>query len=185
MGWSDVGDWLKENSGKGLALIGSLVSGNVPGAIAAGASMISSATGTDDPMKALQKLQADPVTMTKLEEIAAAKEEDIRSHIETMERMKLEDAQKEHEQTQITIRQGDTALDEKIRLVRPTMAKQSWVGTICYCIGCFGVHAINGQDLFNAYIAMVLSSPAWAYLGLRTTDKFSQAWKERGAATKK
>ena len=182
MKWSKVGDWLKQNSGKGAALIGSLVTGNVPGAIAAGASMISSATGTDDPMEAIKRLQADPVTLVKLEEIASAKEEDIRSHIETMERLKLEDNQKEHEQTQLTIRQGDTSNDERIRMVRPTMAKQSWLATICYCIGCFGIHAINGEDIFNAYIAMMLSSPAWAYLGLRTTDKFSQAWKEKGNA---
>ena len=184
MSWSDVGNWLKQNAGKGAALIGSIATGNVPGIVAAGASMISSATGTDDPIEALKRLQTDPETLVKLEQIAADKEEDIRDHLETMLRMRLEDKQKEHEQTQLTIRGGDQSSDEKIRMVRPTMAKQSWAATICYCIGCFGVHAITGKDLFDIYIAGILSSPAWAYLGLRTTDKISEAWKQRGLKDK-
>jgi hypothetical protein len=33
MSWSSVGEWLKTNTGSGLALVGSLLTGNVPGAI--------------------------------------------------------------------------------------------------------------------------------------------------------
>lgn len=181
MKWSKVGRWLKKNAGSGTALIGSLLTGNVPGAIAAGASLVSGATGKTDPDEVLAQLQGNPETMLKLKELYYKNEDSVRQHLETMTRLELEDQQHEHSETQQTIRAGDTALDERIRLVRPTMAKQSWVATIAYCIGCFGVHAINGEDLFSIGIASILSSPAWAYLGLRSGDKLSQAWKDKGS----
>lgn len=179
MSWNEVGTWIKDNVGSGAALIGSLLTGNVPGAVAAGISMISSATGTDDPKRALVELQNEPEAMIKLKKIAAENEASIRKHIESMERMRLEDAQKKHEQTQQTIRSGDDIKDQYVRHTRPKMAKQSWIATIGYCIGCFGVHAIQGADLFDIALAGILSAPAWAYLGLRTGDKFASAWKER------
>lgn len=181
MNWSDVGGWIKEHAGTGVSLIGSLLTGNVPGAVAAGVSLVSGATGTDDPAQALQALQADPKTMVKLKELYYQNEASVRQHIETMERLKLEDAQHEQHETQETIRTGDIAVDEYVRRTRPTMAKQSWVATITYCIGCFGVHALTGDDLFELALAGVLSAPAWAYLGLRTGDKFASAWQQRGA----
>lgn len=46
MKWQDVGDWIKRNAGPGAALVGSLVTGNIPGAVAAGVSIVSGATGT-------------------------------------------------------------------------------------------------------------------------------------------
>ena len=39
MNWSDVGSWLKDNAGTGAALVGSLLTGNVPGAVAAGVAL--------------------------------------------------------------------------------------------------------------------------------------------------
>ena len=36
MNWAEVGKWLKENAGIGATLVGSLLTGNVPGAVAAG-----------------------------------------------------------------------------------------------------------------------------------------------------
>ena len=39
MSWSKVGEWLKGNTGTGASLVGSLVTGNVPAAIAAGVSL--------------------------------------------------------------------------------------------------------------------------------------------------
>ena len=36
MNWSDVGDWIIGNAGNGFSLVGSLLTGNVAGAIAAG-----------------------------------------------------------------------------------------------------------------------------------------------------
>lgn len=181
MSWKKVGSWLKNNAGSGTALIGSLLTGNVHGAIAAGVSLVSSATGTDDPTEALTQLQSNPETLLKLKELYYENEKEVRDHLQTMTRLRLEDQQHEHQQTQETIRAGDASLDKKIRLVRPTMAKQSWVATICYCVGCFGVQAIENNDIFNVTVCLMLSSPAWAYLGLRTSDKFAQAWKERGS----
>lgn len=38
--WGKVGGWLKDNAGTGAALVGSLLTGNAPGAIAAGISLV-------------------------------------------------------------------------------------------------------------------------------------------------
>ena len=176
--WSKVGGWLKDNASDGAALVGSLLTGNVAGAVAAGAALVSSATGSNDPSKVLEKLQSDPDAVLKLKELVYKNEQDVRAHIETMERLELKDQQLEHSETQQTIRAGDASTDREIRMVRPTMAKQSWIATICYCIGCFGLLAMSGDDVFSGYIAMTLFAPAGAYLGLRTTDKGIHAWKE-------
>lgn len=176
MSWASVGNWIKENAGKGTALVGSLLTGNLPGAIAAGVSMVSGATGTDDPIKALETLQRDPATVLRLKELYHENELDVRRHLEAMERMRLEDAQSEHKETQATIRTGDIADDEYVRRTRPQMARQSWSATVAYCLGCWVFRAFTDTDLFSIYLAGVLSAPAWAYLGLRTGDKFANAW---------
>lgn len=178
--WKDVGKWLKENAGTGTALIGSLLTGNAPAAIASGISLVTGATGKTSPTEVLDALQTDPQTKVKLKELYYKNEDAVRNHIETMERLRLEDEQSEHTQTQETIRSGDNATDKYVRRTRPQMAKQSWTATIAYCIGCFGVDAITSNDIFNVYIAVFLSTPAWAYLGLRTGDKFANAWRCRG-----
>ena len=172
--WSDVGNWLSSNSKGLLGLAGAVATGSIPAGVAAVASMISEATGETDPTSAMMKLQQDPEVMVKLEEIAKRNEADIRTHHREILQMEYQDKQKEHEQTQNTVRAGDASQDQQIRWVRPTMAKQSWVATIGYCIGCFGVHAITRGDIFSIEIAAILSSPAWAYLGLRTADRFSR-----------
>lgn len=74
MNWTDVGSWLKNNAGTGAALVGSLLTGNVPGAVAAGVALVGSATGTNDPAKALAALQGDPATVLKLRELAVQEE---------------------------------------------------------------------------------------------------------------
>ena len=51
--WSAVGGWLKDNAGTGAVLVGSILTGNVPAAVAAGAALVSSATGESDPAKVL------------------------------------------------------------------------------------------------------------------------------------
>lgn len=181
MSWKAVGNWIKENAGTGAALVGSLLVGNVPGAVAAGVSLVSGATGTDDPVKALQALQQDPQTMVRLKELYFQNEADVRRHIETMERLKREDDQHQHQQTQETIRAGDASLDEYVRKTRPKMARESWYATMIYCLVCLLVEAYNGADLFNIYVAGILSAPAWAYLGLRTTDKVTEVFTKRQA----
>lgn len=171
MKWKDVGNWIKKNAGTGASLVGSLLTGNVPGAIAAGTSLVSSATGTDNPIEALATLQNDPQALVKLKELYYQNEADIRRHIENIERLKLED----HQETQTTIRAGDTATDEYVRRTRPQMARQSWQATVAYCLGCWLFYAFTGKNLFDGYVASILSAPAWAYIGLRTGDKFAQA----------
>ena len=124
MNWSDVGDWLKDNAGTGVALVGSLLTGNVPGAVAAGVALVSGATGQNDPAKALAQLQTDPATVVRLRELALQEETSIREHIRAMTEAELKDKQAEHQQTQETIRSGDNAEDAFVRRTRPA---QSWV----------------------------------------------------------
>ena len=162
MNWSDVGDWLKKNAGKGAALIGSLVTGNIPGAVAAGVSMISSATGTDDPAEALAQLQQDPQAVVRLREIAQREQESIRKHIEEMKRLELEDLQRTHETTQRTIRAGDRAEDRFVRWTRPG---QSWVSLIA-ALG----YALNNPRP-DIYVLGALLTLPWAYAGLRQVGK--------------
>lgn len=91
MNWGEVGGWIKNNAGTGAALVGSMLTGNLPGAVAAGISMVASATGTDDPQQALAAMQADPETLVKLKQIAFDNESSIRLHIESMAQIKLEE----------------------------------------------------------------------------------------------
>lgn len=173
MSWLDVGSWLKDNAGTGAALVGSLLTGNIPSAVAAGVALVGSATGTNDPAKALATLQGDPTTVLKLRELAIQEEASIREHIRAMEEMRLKDEQAAHEQQQLTIRGGDTAADEYVRHTRPMMARQSWFATCGYVIGFEFLKAVG---LFsggaNWELAMLILSPAGAYLGFRSLDKF-------------
>jgi hypothetical protein len=173
MNWSDVGSWLKDNAGTGAALVGSLLTGNVPGAVAAGVALVGSATGTNDPAKALAALQGDPATVLKLRELAVQEEASIREHIRTMEEMRLKDEQAAHEQQQLTIRGGDNAEDAYVRHTRPMMARQSWYATMAYVLL---FEALKSAKVFdsgaNWDLAMILLAPAAAYLGFRSLDKF-------------
>lgn len=172
MSWKKVGQWLKDNGTGILGLAGAVATGNVPAGVAAVASMVGEATGETDPIKALVKLQADPATLIKLEEIAKRDEADIRLHHRELLRLELEDAQKEHTETQTTIRTGDTAEDPYVRHTRPLMARQSWYATMAYVIGMEMLRAFevvsSGASL---ELAMVLVAPAGAYIGFRTWDK--------------
>ena len=179
MNWDSVGNWLKSNAATGASLVGSLLTGNVPAALAAGVAMVSSATGSADPQKALERLQADPQTMIKLRELAYQNEASIRAHIETVERQRLEDLQAEHSTTQSTIQAGDQSADEYVRRTRPGMARGSWTATVAYCLGCWVFRAFTGTDIFDAYLAGVLSAPAWGYIGFRTGDKFAESIRAR------
>lgn len=162
MNWSDVGKWVKDNAGTGAALVGSLLTGNVPGAIAAGVSLVSGATGTDDPAKALAALQNDPQAVIRLRELANQEQDSIRRHIADMERARLEDAQKEHEQTQETIRAGDSAEDAFVRRTRPA---QSWVSLLAAL-----VYAFIAEPPDIMVLGALLTLP-WAYAGLRQIGK--------------
>lgn len=171
MDWSKVGEWLKGNVGSGAALVGSLLTGNIPGAVAAGVAMVSSATGQTDPEKALESLQTDPATVIRLRELAIQDEASVREHIRAMEEMRLTDLQKAQEEQQKTIRTGDTAEDPYVRKTRPLMARQSWYATMAYVIIFEAAKAYSIGSGANWDLAMILISPAAAYLGFRTWDK--------------
>jgi hypothetical protein len=176
MNWKDVGSWLKGNAGTGAVLVGSLLTGNIPGAVAAGVSLVTSVTGETEPSKVLASLQGDPATLLKLRELAVQEEASIRGHIQAMEELRLMDLQAEHAQTQSTIRSGDQAEDPYVRHTRPLMARQSWYATVAYV---FAFEALHLAGVFSAgavlELAMLLVAPAAAYIGFRTLDKRSVA----------
>lgn len=176
MKWSDVGDWIKGNAGSGAALVGSLLTGNIPGAVAAGVALVGSATGQNDPTKALEALQTNPETVLKLKELAFKEEDSIRQHIRAMEEMRLKDEQAAHAEQQQTIRSGDQAEDEYVRHTRPMMARQSWYATMVYVIGFEGLKAADVFKMGASWdLAMILIAPAAAYLGFRSLDKFRKS----------
>jgi hypothetical protein len=175
MNWNDVGGWLKDNATTGAALVGSLLTGNVPGAVAAGVALVSSATGQTDPGKVLGALQGDPETMLKLRELALKESDSIRQHIQAMEEARLKDAQAEHAEQQETIRGGDQSGDEYVRRTRPMMARQSWYSAVAYVVGFELLKAAGVQTSASLDLAMLLMAPAGAYLGFRSLDKFTGA----------
>lgn len=158
MNWSDVGDWLKKNAGPGAALVGSLLTGNMPGAVAAGVAMVTTATGSATPDDVLVQFQQDPSTVIKLKELALQDAANIRAHIQTMEEMRLKDEQHQHEQTQLTIRNADNAEDRFVRWTRPA---QSWVSLLA------ALAYIFMREDPEMEIALVLLALPWAYAGLR------------------
>ena len=162
MDWKDVGNWVVANAGAGAALVGSLLTGNIPGAVAAGVAMVSSATGTNNPSDALLQLQTDPATMVRLKELAVQDEANIRAHIEAMTRLSLEDAQAEHHETQETIRAGDRADDRFVRWTRPG---QSWVSLVAALI-----YGLNSATPSPEILLIMLALPL-AYAGLRQVGK--------------
>ncbi len=180
--WAKVGTWLKENAGTGASLVGSLLTGNLPAAVAAGVSLVTNATGVGDPDAVLAQLQSDPATVVRLKELATQENASIRAHIETMARLdaereqaKLADAQASHAQTQDTIRSGDNATDEYVRRTRPQMARQSWYATMAYVIGFEALKALGAFDIGASFeLAGILIGPAAVYLGLRTWDKHNE-----------
>lgn len=174
--WSDVGSWLKSNAGTGATLVGSLLTGNVPGAVAAGIALVGSATGSNDPAQALASLQNDPTTMLKLRELAIQDEANIREHVRAMEELRLNDEQANQAEQQATIRSGDNAKDEYVRNTRPLMARQSWYATMSYII-VFEAFEALGYFSFGSSVDLsaVLIAPAAAYMGFRTLDKFNAA----------
>lgn len=165
-GWKKVGEFLKENAASGVGLVGSILTGNIPGAMATGASLVAAATGTDDPSAALARLQGDPTTMVRLKELANERDAEINRHIEAQELARLKDAQAEHAETQKTIRAGDLAEDKFVRRTRPSMAIGSLLVGLVYVL-----IATNPDELILA----TLMAPALVYMGLREIGKWKTA----------
>ena len=164
MNWSDVGSWIVDNASTGGALVGSLMIGNVPGAIAAGASLVQSATGESQPDRALSVLQNNPDAMVKLRELEAQDDENIRSHLRLMTEMQLKDQQAEHSTTQETIRNGDNADDKLVRWTRPG---QSWVFVFA------SIAYVFSAEVVDPFIVGTLMAHPMAYSGLRQMDKIN------------
>jgi hypothetical protein len=162
MSWSDVGQWLKGNAGTGAVLVGSLLTGNVPGAVAAGVALVSSATGTVDAADALHALQTDPAVRLRLAELAQQEQASIRGHIEAMTALQLKAEADEHHETQETIRGGDTADDKLVRRTRPL---QSWLSLIA------AITYIFTEAQPDGYVLAALFTLPCAYAGLRGVDK--------------
>lgn len=162
MDWKDVGAWIKDNASAGAALVGSLLTGNIPGAVAAGVSLVSGATGEATPDKALLALQGDPATVLKLRELALQDEASIREHIRAMEELRLKDLAAEHHETQETVRAGDKAEDRLVRWTRPL---QSWASLLA-AIG----YGLLSKSPSLELLALLLALP-WAYAGLRQIGK--------------
>ncbi len=187
MSWKGVGDWIKENAGTGASLVGSLLTGNLPGAVAAGVSLVSGATGTDDPVKALAALQNDPETMIKLKELAVQENQNIRKHLEEMTRLDLEDKQNEHQTTQQTVQAGDKAQDRFVRWTRPG---QSWCSLFFafYYIHTSTVEAeivegvaIRAAQSPDVTVVGILLALPFAYAGLRQVGKGVNAFMTKTA----
>lgn len=160
-GWNNVGDWIKANAGPGAALIGSLLTGNVPGAVAAGVAMVSGVTGTADPEAALGTLRNNPEAVVRLRELAVQEEQSIRNHIQEMTRLELEDAQHEHATTQATVKAGDRAQDRFVRWTRPGQSWISLIVALCYAFS-------KNPD---SYVLGLLLALPFAYAGLRQVGK--------------
>ena len=171
--WKKLGDWLTQNAGQSVALIGSLLTGNVPSAIALGSSLIAKATGNDDPDIAMEVLKQRPETMVRLKELALEQENTLRDHFYRMRELELQDASSEHRQTQETIRNGDSSPNPEAAKVRPWMAMWSFLATLFY-IFLFELLEVfyHGQGS-SLELVILISAPAWAYMGLRTLDKRS------------
>jgi len=161
MNWQEVGGWLKKNAGPGAALVGSLVTGNVPGAVAAGISMVSSVTGTNDPDQAMVVLQGDPQSIVRLKELWYQNEATNRLHLEEMTRLALDDKQKEHHETQETVRAGDKS-EGGIRYVRPSHATISLLAAIYYALS---------KDAPSIEVIAILLVLPFTYAGLREFGK--------------
>ena len=172
MSWQKVGDWLKDNADTGVALVGSLLTGNVKGVVAAGAALVSSATGTTDPLKAMQALQTSPETMLKLQELAQKEAQSIRDNLAKLEEMRLNDGQQEHAQTQETIRGGDNSDDEYTRRTRPMIARHGWYAGLAYLFIFEGASAFGFiKTGANFDLLMLVFTMPWTYMGARMVNK--------------
>lgn len=162
MEWAQVGDWLKTNGGTGAALVGSLLAGNIPGAVAAGVSLVTTATGQAMPDAALSQLQQEPGTMLRLRELAVQEQDSIREHIRAMAELEFKDKQAEHHETQETVRAGDKAEDRFVRWTRPG---QSWL-SLAAALG----YVLWAKEP-STELALLLFALPWAYAGLRQIGK--------------
>ncbi len=128
-------------------------------------------------MSLAQKLQTlPPESLVELERIKVEMEKEVTRR----QQLSLEDKQQEHEQTQLTIRNGDNATDERVRRTRPDIARSSfWM----MCLYVFAFEALSAKgfgDGADIYVALTIGAFAYAYFGLRTVDGFAPYSKSSG-----
>lgn len=129
-------------------------------------------TGESDGETAANRIINDPALQLQYQQMLSGE------RIKFSE-MAYQDKQHAHQQQQETIRGGDSSDDTYVRHTRPKMARQSWYGTFLY-VSVFEVLEAYGKGTGADWdIALILLSPAAAYLGFRTGDKFAEAWKSR------
>ncbi|MFM5536739.1 hypothetical protein ACET8U_00655 [Aeromonas veronii] len=118
----------------------------------------------------------DPDVLVELQKLKNEMEK------EQTRRLELERADQQAEQTttQQTIREGDGAKDEYVRHTRPLMARQSWQAGAIYIVLFTVLNAFGYGDGPNFEMAMLMLTPAWAYMGLRTLDGFAPHPKASG-----
>ncbi|EOG1474706.1 hypothetical protein ACK3GY_002103 [Vibrio parahaemolyticus] len=128
-------------------------------------------------MSLAQKLQTlPPESLVELERIKVEMEKEVTRR----QQLSLEDKQQEHEQTQLTIRNGDNAKDEYVRHTRPKMARQSFFMMVLYIVAMEIMKANNFGTGADVYLALTIAAPAFAYIGLRTIDGFAPYSKSSG-----
>ncbi len=120
--------------------------------------------------------QLPPESLVELEKLKVEMEKQVTRRKE----LELQDKQKEHEQTQLTIRNGDNTKDEYVRQTRPKMARQSFVMMVLYIVAMELMKANGFGDGADVYLALTIGTPAFAYLGLRTLDGFAPYSKASG-----
>ncbi|HHE0554642.1 TPA: hypothetical protein ACN361_001301 [Vibrio parahaemolyticus] len=122
----------------------------------------------------MQKLP--PESLVELERIKS----EMQKEVTRRQELSLQDKQKEHEQTQLTIRNGDNATDERVRRTRPDIARSSfWM----MCLYVFAFEALSAKgfgDGADIYVALTIGAFAYAYFGLRTVDGFAPYSKSSG-----
>jgi len=118
----------------------------------------------------------DPAILVELEKLKLELEKEQTRRQE----LALQDKQAEHRETQQSIRAGDSASDEYVRHTRPLMARQSWAAAAGYVVVFAGLKAFGYGDGADVEMAMLLISPAWAYIGFRSLDGFAPHPKASG-----
>lgn len=118
----------------------------------------------------------DPTALVELQKLKVELEKEQTRRQE----LQLADSQAEQTTTQQTIREGDGNKDEYVRHTRPLMARQSWQMSAIYVVLLSVLKAFGYGDGPDFDMVLLLLTPAWAYLGLRTLDGFAPHPKSSG-----
>lgn len=123
-----------------------------------------------------QLMRLPPEAIADLQKLKVELEKEQTRRLE----LQLADQQSEQATTQQTIREGDVATDTYVRNTRPLMARQSWYATALYVLVFEGLMVAGFGEGADISVIAMLSSPAWAYMGLRTLDGFAPHPKASG-----